>query len=291
VRRILLRRALAGGPPVEVQPPESGVLHPFTTTDVVIRRFRVALPGWTGPAFRIAHLSDLHVTPCLPESYYRRVLEMTEGVQADLVFLTGDFVSRVDAVPALARLLRPLGRIGTYAVLGNHDYWVGADEIRAALQEAGIRPLGDETVQTEVGGGTVRITGCEHPWSGRGCAVPAGGEGTLRLVLSHTPDNIYRLTRQSAHMVFSGHNHAGQLRIPWLGSVIVPSRYGRRFDHGHFVVNGTHLFVTSGVGAAHPPLRVYCHPDIFVVEVTGEEEVSGFGCQVSAKTRRTTSVG
>jgi predicted MPP superfamily phosphohydrolase len=57
--------------------------------------------------------------------------------------------------------------------------------------------------------------------------------------------------------------------------VIVPSRFGRLFDHGHFVVNGTHLFVSSGVGSATPALRFYCQPDIFVIDVAGVDQPRG----------------
>jgi hypothetical protein len=64
-------------------------------------------------------------------------------------------------------------------------------------------------------------------------------------------------------------------RLPFLGSIVVPSLYGRRFDHGHFVVNSTHLFVSSGIGVSSPQFRLYCRPDIFVVDVlagTGESD-------------------
>ena len=59
-----------------------------------------------------------------------------------------------------------------------------------------------------------------------------------------------------------------QTKIPIiLGSIVIPSIYGRRFDHGHFVIKGTHLFIASGVGAANPPVRIYCQPDIFIVDI------------------------
>ncbi len=72
-------------------------------------------------------------------------------------------------------------------------------------------------------------------------------------------------------MVFAGHYHAGQIRILYLGSLVIPSLYGRRFDHGHFLVNGTHLFVTSGIGTATFPIRLYCQPDIFIVDILGND--------------------
>jgi len=58
-----------------------------------------------------------------------------------------------------------------------------------------------------------------------------------------------------------------QIRVPLLGSIIVPSVYGRRFDHGHFIVNGSHLFVAGGIGAANPAFRIYCQPDLFIVDI------------------------
>ena len=88
------------------------------------------------------------------------------------------------------------------------------------------------------------------------------------LVLSHTADNIYALNRAGADAVFSGHYHAGQIRVPGLGSLVVPSMFGRRFDHGHFNVDGTHLFVTAGIGSA-PALRIYCKPDVYIVDISG----------------------
>jgi predicted MPP superfamily phosphohydrolase len=70
--------------------------------------------------------------------------------------------------------------------------------------------------------------------------------------------------------VFAGHTHGGQFRIPFLGPLLMPSRYGRRFDQGHFVVEGTHLYVSAGVGADAPNLRLWCPPDLVVVDLVGQ---------------------
>jgi uncharacterized protein len=121
------------------------------------------------------------------------------------------------------------------------------------------------------------VTGYDHPWGPRRAVIPFQWEGALHIVLSHNPDNIYRLSKWPADIVFSGHYHAGQIRLPILGSMVVPSVYGRRFDHGHFLVNGTHLFVASGIGAADPPLRIYCRPDMFVVEILGTSRMVSSG--------------
>ena len=87
-------------------------------------------------------------------------------------------------------------------------------------------------------------------------------------MLSHTPDNVFRLAERGASLVFSGHTHGGQIRLPGFGSVVVPSRFGGLFDEGHFQVDGTELFVSTGIGADMPILRIYCQPQILVVDLT-----------------------
>jgi hypothetical protein len=88
-------------------------------------------------------------------------------------------------------------------------------------------------------------------------------------MLTHTPDNLYALCDLGYAAIFAGHYHGGQIRLPGLGALVVPSRYGRRFDRGHFVMNGTHLFVTTGVGSAEPPVRLWCQPDVLIVDIEG----------------------
>lgn len=270
LRLQILRRSLAGSPPVDTVPHRTNLARPMTTTDIVTHRYRIRIPGWRGPPVRIAHVSDLHVNPAIPESYFRAVFDAAAQADPDLLFLTGDFVTDASSLPILQSVLRPAGRHGCFAVLGNHDYWAGHEQVRGVVRAAGITLLHGESARVPFGGGTILVSGIDYPWGEGTAEVGQAGQGMLHLVLSHTPDNIYRLSRTSAHCVFSGHMHAGQFRIPWVGSFVVPSRYGRLFDHGHFVVRDTHLFVVSGVGAAAPPFRIYCQPDIFVVEIGGE---------------------
>jgi len=184
---------------------------------------------------------------------------------------TGDFITKLDSLPKLRQILRPIGKLANLAVLGNHDYWAGPEAVRSVVRDSGLRLLTDESVPLTIGGQKLIVTGYDYPWGTNARSLPSQDGDILHLVLSHTPDNIYRIAESAADIVFSGHYHAGQIRIPLFGPIIVPSVYGRRFDHGHFVVNGTHLFVASGIGAANPPVRIYCQPDIFIVDIVAEK--------------------
>ena len=274
-RRAFIRRSCAGSAPVDTTPHAVSLSSPVTTTDLVCHRYQVACPNWQGRPFRVVHLTDLHVHPGLPTEHYQRVLDVAEQTEPDLAVVTGDFVTGLDSLPTLRQVLRPIGRAGSFAVLGNHDYWADPGAVGAVVRESGLRLLANDSASIAIDGHEVVITGYDYPWGTEERSVPSQEEGALHLVLSHTPDNIYRIAESSADVVFSGHYHAGQIRLPLLGPIVVPSVYGRRFDHGHFVVRGTHLFVASGVGAANPPLRIYCQPDIFVVDISGASAKEG----------------
>jgi uncharacterized protein len=266
--RAVLMHRYRGSKPIGSAIHDIRLATPVTTTHLACHRFEIALPHWHGDRLRIAHLSDLHVHAGLPQDYYEAAFATAQGQAPDLACITGDFVSHADGVELLRKVLRPIGSQGTFAVLGNHDYWAGPDPVREALREQSIRLLTNETARIAIGDRHIALTGCDDPW---GQAPQQAGdrydERDLRIALSHTPDNIYKLARRRADVVFSGHCHAGQIRIPLAGSIVVPSVYGRRFDHGHFVVRGTHLFVASGVGTADPPFRIYCQPDVFIVDI------------------------
>ena len=273
-RRIFIRHACAGSRPVDTTPHRIQLAAPITTTDLVIHRYEVSHPKWHGEPLRIVHLTDMHVHPVFPIEYYQAVVAAAEQMNPDIAVFTGDFITTVDALPRLRDVLRPIARLETYAVLGNHDYWADADGVRAVIEECGLSLLADESRALPVGAHELVITGYDYPWGSKESSFVPATDDRLHLVLSHTPDNIYRLAAASADLVFSGHYHAGQFRAPLLGSIVVPSVYGRRFDHGHFVVDGTHLFVASGIGAANPPVRIYCQPDIFVVDIVPAESES-----------------
>jgi predicted MPP superfamily phosphohydrolase len=267
VRRSFVRRTCAGSKPLESIPHRIDLLKPITTTDVIIHRYEVGHTNWNGPRLRIVHITDLHVSHRLPVEYYERALWLADQTQPDLAVFTGDFITKLSALPQLRAVLRPISGAATFAVLGNHDYWADPEAVRSVITEAGFRLLTGESVSCTIHGREILVTGYDYPWETNGTGIPSSRQDVLHLVLTHTPDNIYRLSKSSADIVFSGHYHAGQIRLPFFGPVVIPSVYGRRFDHGHFLVNGTHLFVAGGVGVTNPPIRLYCPPDLFVVDI------------------------
>jgi predicted MPP superfamily phosphohydrolase len=271
VRRWRLRRHSRGAPPVHEENARVALSRPDTTTDLALRRYELPVAGWQGPRLRIAHVSDFHLNSHLPLAYFESAMRQVAAQEPDLLFITGDFVSYPEYAPLLPGILGlARGRYGTFAVLGNHDDWAGAEIVADAVRSAGVHLLGNGSTRMEVSGRPVLIAGCELPWTRAAWQPAAPAPGELALMLTHTPDNVFRLSGRGYAAIFAGHYHGGQMRLPLLGSLVVPSNYGRRFDHGRFVINGTHLFVTAGIGSAEPPMRLWCQPDVLLVDVLPE---------------------
>ena len=265
-------RKLRGSQPVQIFGRKRSFLRPLTTTHLCVFHYQVALANWSGQV-RIAHLSDFHFSYRLPLAYYLEAIERSNASQPDLVLITGDFISDLGSLPLVSELLPKIeSRLGCYAIFGNHDIWAGERQVGEAVTGAGVNLLRLEPwhIPAQAGRGAIRLEGCDAPWGQRACQSGEPAEQELALVLSHTADNVYAFSRAGAHVVFSGHYHAGQVQLPGFGPVFIPSSFGRRLSHGHFIVNATHLFVSAGVGVGSPALRIYCPPDIFIVDILGQ---------------------
>jgi predicted MPP superfamily phosphohydrolase len=262
----LTRHRYAASAPRRTVGATDSLWRPITTTDLVTHFYEIPANALQVKRLRVAQISDLHVSPQLPKAYFEAALDSVVATDPDLILLTGDYVSRLENVPLFAQLLpgRLHARLGVFAVLGNHDFWTAPEAVRQILSAAGITLVSAGCVRLPAAVGRVLVCGTEAPW-GPTLDTPLAPVD-LSLVMSHTPDNIYDLSALGASVVFSGHTHGGQGRVPGFGAVIMPSRYGRVFDEGHFRVGKTDLFVSSGVGADTPPLRVYCSPDVIVVD-------------------------
>ncbi len=239
----------------------------------------------------ILQLSDLHRGPQVSAAQVRRVVALAARQRADLIVLTGDFVTG-DAALAdkvaqeLARLQAPYG---VYAVTGNHDVWTDAARVTAALEAHGVRVLRDQAVTLEARGVPLTLLGLDDtgyvqsyacpeppfPWQKSLNALRVlSAEGTgLRFLLLHNPDLAHWIPAGMVDAVLSGHTHGGQVRLPLFGTLIVPSCNSARYAAG-LTRNpqGVPVYVSRGSGTAILPLRFGVRPEITLVILTQEGE-------------------
>jgi uncharacterized protein len=217
-------------------------------------------PAWDG--LSILHLTDLHFYGSPDKEFYQCVMEHCREWEPDLVAITGDIIDseyhRGWILPILGKLH---WRIAAFGILGNHDTWHEPLRTRRRLQRLGIHVLGNGWEKVEVRGQPLIAIGHEGPWFRPEPDLTDCPDGIFRLCLSHTPDNIRWAQSNRIDLMLAGHVHGGQIRFPVLGSVLVPSRYGRRYDCGTFYESPTLMHVSRGLSGKHP-IRYLCRPEV-----------------------------
>jgi predicted MPP superfamily phosphohydrolase len=248
-----------------------------------VREHRVAVPGWPAgrSGMRIALLSDLHVGSLYngPDKL-EEVVRRANAARPDLVLILGDlviqdvvggrFVPPEEIAPVLGRLQAPLG---VHAVLGNHDRWLDAQRVLSALERAGIRVMEDRAAKVSRGGPPFWLVGVSDHWTAphdvRGALAQVTDGGPV-LLFTHNPD-VFPEVPPRVSLTLAGHTHGGQVYLPLLGRLIVPSEYGQRYALGTIVEKGKHLFVAGGLGTSILPVRFLVPPEISIVRLEPDQ--------------------
>ncbi|HKO94375.1 MAG TPA: metallophosphoesterase [Polyangiaceae bacterium] len=249
----------------------------FEPRRLVLRQVALELPAWPQPlvGLRVALMSDLHVgSPHWSLERLEALVAATNREQPELVLLAGDYLingvlgGRWVDPESIARVLGGLrAPLGTVAVLGNHDWWNDGERVRRAFEQEGIGVLENEVLPLTRQGQRLFVAGLADQMTRRVALqqtleqVPAGAP---LLVLAHEPDIFPELDAR-ASLTLAGHTHGGQVWLPILGRLVVPSEYGQRYAAGHVVEDGRHLFVTTGVGTSIWPLRFGVPPEVVLL--------------------------
>ena len=247
----------------------------------VVRHYALTLPGWPRfeRALRIALLADFHVGSHTDDvARYTAMAREVASLLPDLVLFGGDFVNMQllggGRVPPriIARMLaRMMGRHGRFAILGNHDYAYGEQEVAAALRAHGIAVLDHERGTFSFGKHAIDVVGVPdaHVVRPQAQALLAGlAPERPTIVLAHDPV-WFRHVPSGPFLTLAGHTHGGQIRLPGLGIVKNASLAPLRWSHGLVVEGGRHLIVTAGLGTSGIPLRIGVPPEFVLIEVTG----------------------
>jgi uncharacterized protein len=235
---------------------------------LVVRREELALPGWPAEldGYTVALVADLHAgAGHMTLARVASVVDEVAGLHADLVLLLGDYLDstwlgRGRAAPAA--VARQLGRLGgAVAVLGNHDWRASGAQMGRALEGAGLRVL--ENAAVPVGRGVWVAGTAEYRFRvpDVAAAVGAAPPDAAVLLMIHDPDLFPEVPSRVA-LTVAGHLHGGQVNLPLLRRLMLPTRYGERYLAGHVVETGRHLYVSAGLGTSGLPIRLLRPPEV-----------------------------
>ena len=249
----------------------------FTDVEIRLKGLAEALDG-----MRLAQISDIHMDEFTEPFFLKDAVNRVNALKPDAVMLTGDFVSQgprnrdfaIGAAWHCANLLNGLSCSQRYAVLGNHDHFVGRQGITEALTANAITVLNNGYVPMERNGARFWLAGVDDPLAGRPDperAIPVEIRGVAQepvVLLCHAPDYVDHLRRdavgQAIGLVLSGHTHGGQVRVPFYGPLTLPEM-GRRYIEGIFRFGEMQLYVNRGLGTVGVPFRFDCPPEITMI--------------------------
>jgi uncharacterized protein len=253
----------------------------ITRPRIVLARLPKAFEG-----FHIAQLSDFHISPFMTANEIRRCVTIANGLKADLVALTGDYISddptgQGEVVRALASLRAPYGVFGC---LGNHEFYTETeDSITRLFAAAGIRILRQERAPIQSHGEVLNLIGVDYQQARfsrdhDGHLVDRYLEGSEKLVmpnmvnilLSHNPNSFDRAAELGIDLTLAGHSHGGQLTLSFINQGLALVRPETPYVSGWYEKPGSQLYVNRGIGTTGPPIRLGARPEITLFELTRE---------------------
>ena len=273
-----------------------------------VRRYRLdILPAAGGTQLRVLHLSDLHLV--------RRDRKMPAFLstlpEADVTVLTGDVVGEPEAVEHAVSALEPVrGRVASFLVLGSNDLFsptpinylryfrkrrrvrVGvrgrSKELVEQLAARGWTVLRNDRHEMDLGGLAAEVAGLEDAHIVRHDLRVAVRERPERfgIAILHSPDPTPELVALGYPLIFAGHTHGGQVRLPLIGALVTNGQLPRKLSRGVFRIGPSVVSVSAGLGQSkYAPFRFFCPPEVSLIELRPAPQESEAPPIASSKTR------
>ncbi|GAA0084683.1 metallophosphoesterase [Clostridium sp. CTA-7] len=234
--------------------------------------------------FKIVHISDLHNKMFGKEQ--SEILEEIENLSPDIIIVTGDLIDRrrYNLDKAMDFINGAIEIAPIYYVSGNHEAWSGKySEIKDSLIEVGVNIIDDTKLEIRKENSTIYLLGLSDP----SFLTSNYTDGTdisnmeeylsnwsniedFKILLSHRPELFDLYSKNNMNLVFSGHAHGGQIKIPFVGGIIAPNQgFFPKYTSGSYNSDKTTMFVSRGLGNSLFPIRIFNPPEIISVTLKG----------------------
>jgi predicted MPP superfamily phosphohydrolase len=243
----------------------------LTWLEVRLRRLPSAFDG-----LRIVQLSDFHYDRYVDVRVITAAVEMANSLQPHMAVLTGDFVTQGPFTERhdirSARQAEPCSRIlsglrpplGTFAVLGNHDYYTDPEIVAEILRSRGFHLLRNQSFPVERDGARLWMAGINDAVAGAddvGHALENIPSSEAVILLAHEPDFADWVPQGRVDLQLSGHSHGGQIVLPIIGPPYLPP-LARKYPWGLRRLGPLTLYTNRGIGTITLPFRYNCPPEV-----------------------------
>jgi predicted MPP superfamily phosphohydrolase len=221
--------------------------------------------------FRVLHVSDFHIDGV--DGLAEALAPLLAATSADLCVFTGDyrFEDRGPCPEVYPRMRTVIEAIsaehGILGILGNHD----PAEMVWGLEALGVRMLVNEAFEIRRGADSLWVVGVDDPFDYRchdlAAAVEAVPPNAFKLLLAHVPEIYQMAADRGIDLYLSGHTHAGQIRLPFVGAIKHNANCPKEFRYGLWKHGRMHGYTSAGVGCSSVPVRFNCPPEIVLFEL------------------------
>lgn len=251
----------------------------FRTTNISISNEKIP-DGFNG--FTIAHISDLHNTCFGKEN--DKLLNKIKAAEPDIIIITGDLIDsrHTNIEVGINFAVNALKIAPVYYVNGNHESRISEyKEIESKLSQAGVNVLINKTAEIHRLNDKITVSGIEDPafYSVNNTKENIKDllnrtkfdDASYNILLSHRPEAFDAYVEKNFDLVFSGHAHGGQFRIPFAGGVLAPGQgLFPKYDSGLYTEDGTSMIVSRGLGNSIFPFRINNNPEIIIAKLYNE---------------------
>ncbi|MGL5540615.1 MAG: metallophosphoesterase [Erysipelotrichaceae bacterium] len=233
--------------------------------------------------YRIVQISDFHNVE-MGKDNEKLIAKMKEA-NPDMIVMTGDLVDSYhpNIEVSIAFAAKAVQIAPCYYVTGNHEARIAEyPELIEGLKKVGVTVMQDEALILEKENERITLLGLSDPsfstdyLFGDDTSIINARLNELKsepssytILLSHRPELFDTYVLHDVDLVFSGHAHGGQFRLPFVGGLIAPNQgLFPKYDSGIYTKHNTSMVVSRGIGNSIIPFRIHNRPEIIVVELS-----------------------
>lgn len=226
----------------------------------------------------IVFVTDIHTDSDFDRNRLRNLVDSVNNLYPDIVLMGGDYVSKAEYIDVfLSEISRLKAKDGIYAVLGNHDHWLGSEKIARGMRRNGIFIIDNRSNWIRSGSDSIKIGGVGDWWCDETIIENTTSDISdedFCVLLSHQPNFVDEMNSDKVDLVLSGHTHAGQITFFGLWAPVMPGQFSQNlitskheYRYGWFSKENTRMYVSSGVGMGGVPFRFFAHPELVMIKL------------------------
>jgi uncharacterized protein len=231
---------------------------------------------------KIVQFSDTHLGFHYNVNQFKKLVDKINHLEPDLIFFTGDLLdepNKYGEINKIAPILQQLNAtIGKYCIYGNHDHGGYGSEIYRNLMELSDFTvlLNESLLIKQKDGSSISLIGIDDRMLGKpdlDLAMKRVPDDSFKLLLSHAPDVADEALNYGIHWQLSGHSHGGQVKIPFVGALVIPP-FAQNYPEGLYTISGVNalsLYVNRGIGTTRLPFRFMAKPELTLYTLMSSE--------------------